>query len=333
MTGVPERMRAAYVEKLGPAANIRVGELPVPAPGPTDVLVRVEAAAVDPVDTFVRSGAYPTPTPFPFVVGRDLAGTVASCGPGVSGFAVGDPVWCNSLGHGGRQGAAAEYALVPVERLYRLPGGVDPVTAVAVAHPAATAHLALRTHGGLRAGQAVYIAGGAGHVGAAATVLARAAGARVLVSASAADREYCRDLGADAVFDYRDPELVRRLCEAAPDGVQLHLNTSGKHDLAEALDVLAPRGRIVLMSGIDARPELPAGPLYTRDRDIVGFAISNATIPELSGAATRLNQLTAAGALAPRRTEELPLDATADAHRRLESGEARGTRLILRPRQ
>jgi NADPH:quinone reductase-like Zn-dependent oxidoreductase len=101
--------------------------------------VRADAIAVDPVDAFVRSGAYATPTPFPFVVGRDVVGTVAETGPGAVGFRVGDRVWCNSLGHGGRQGACAEYSVVPVDRLYHLPDGVDPVTAVAALHPAATA--------------------------------------------------------------------------------------------------------------------------------------------------------------------------------------------------
>ena len=78
---------AAYVTELGPPEHIQVGQLPVPALGPTDVLVRTDALAVDQVDTLVRSGAYPTPTPFPFVIGRDLAGTVAAAGPGAAGVA------------------------------------------------------------------------------------------------------------------------------------------------------------------------------------------------------------------------------------------------------
>lgn len=324
-------MRAAHVTELGAAEDIRVGELDVPWPGPTDVLVRVRAAAVNPVDTFVRSGAYPTTTPFPFVVGRDLVGEVAALGSGAAGFTIGERVWCNSLGHDGRQGVAAEYAMVPVERLYRLPADVDPVTAVAVAHPTATAQLALFTHGGLTAGETVYVAGGAGHVGGAAITLAARAGARVVASAAAADLDYCRGLGADTVLDYRDPEFDATLRAAVPEGVGVHLNTSGKHDLALAADVLAPRGRIVLMAGISATPELPVGRLYTRGGSTIGFAISNATIPELSGAAGRINQLLGAGVLAPRDVTVLPLESAAEAHRRLESGAARGTRLVLPP--
>lgn len=324
-------MWAAYIDEPGPAEDIRYGRLPVPAPGPTDVLVRVRAVAVNPVDTFVRSGAYPTPTPFPFVVGRDLAGTVVAAGSGAAGFAAGQRVWCNSLGHGGRQGAACEYAVVPAERLYPLADGIDPVTAVAMVHPAATAYLALFTHAGLAAGETVLIAGGAGHVGGAAIVLAARAGARVITSAGAADLPYCRRLGAGTALDYRDPDLAGNLHEAVPDGVDVHLDTSGRPDLEAAVDVLAGRGRIVVIAGMNARPELPAGKLYTRDGRVLGFVISNASTAELAAAATRVNGLLAEGALTPRATETLPLAATADAHHRLETGRARGTRLVLCP--
>ncbi|GII85653.1 hypothetical protein Ssi03_36430 [Sphaerisporangium siamense] len=104
-------MRAAYVERLGPVDAIRYGELPDPVPGPGEVLVRGIATAVNRVDTFVRSGLYPTPVPLPLVLGRDLVGEVVE--PGTSGPAAGSPVWSNSLGHGGRQGAASRLACVP----------------------------------------------------------------------------------------------------------------------------------------------------------------------------------------------------------------------------
>ncbi|MGW5673141.1 alcohol dehydrogenase catalytic domain-containing protein [Micromonospora sp. NPDC003776] len=90
-------MHAAYIERPGPAAEIRHGELPAPRPGPTDVLVDVLATTVNHVDTFVRSGAFRTPLPLPFVVGRDLVGRVTEARPGAPGFAVGDLVWCNSV--------------------------------------------------------------------------------------------------------------------------------------------------------------------------------------------------------------------------------------------
>ncbi|MFC8858990.1 alcohol dehydrogenase catalytic domain-containing protein, partial [Streptomyces sp. NPDC057144] len=215
---VPETMRAAYIDAVGPADAIRYGELPVPSVGPTDVLVRVSAVAADPVDTFVRSGAYATSLPTPFVVGRDLVGEVAATGPGAAGLAVGQRVWCNSLGHGGRQGSFAQYATVAAERLYPVPTGVDEEHLVAAAHPAASAWLALFRHGRLRAGETVYVGGGAGNVGGAAVSLAARAGARVVATARARDAEAVRELGAAEVLDHHAPDLGERLRAAAPDG-------------------------------------------------------------------------------------------------------------------
>ncbi|UWP87133.1 NADPH:quinone reductase [Dactylosporangium fulvum] len=324
-------MRAAYIERLGPPEVIRHGELPAPVPGPTDVLVDVIATTVNPVDTFVRSGLFRTPLPMPFVVGRDLVGTVARAGAGAAGFAPGDLVWCNSLGHAGRQGAAAEQAVVPVERLYRLPAGVPPETAVTAVHPAGTAYLGLFTHGRLRAGETVVVEGAAGNVGTALVALAVEAGARVVATAAAADAAYCADLGAAEVLDYRAPDLTDRLAGACPDGIDLYLDTSGRNDLETVVELLAFRGRVVLVAGAATRPVLPAGALYMHDRTVTGFVISHATASELAEAAVTINRLLAAGRLRPRATVDLPLSATAEAHRMIERGELHGRRVVLRP--
>ncbi len=331
VTAVPETMRAAWIVERGPAEAIRYGRLPVPRPGSTDVLVRVEAVAVNPVDLFVRSGRYDTALAFPFIVGRDVVGTVAECGPGVAGFAVGERVWSNSLGHGGRQGPSADLAVVPVDRLYHLPDAVDPLAAVAVVHPAASAYLALVIHGGIQAGETVLVAGGAGHVGRAAITIAVHAGARVLATAAADDLDECRRLGAEAAFDYRDRDLAGTLRDAAGGQVDVHLDTSGHHDFDLVTDLMAHRGRIVVMAGMGARPQVPIGRIYTRDLTVTGFAISTATTAELIDAAARVNQLLVVGALVPRGVEQLPLSAAAEAHRRLEAGEGRGVRLVLTP--
>ncbi|RPK62548.1 alcohol dehydrogenase [Streptomyces sp. ADI96-02] len=140
-------MLAAYIEQLGAPGTIRYGELPPPVARAGEVVVDVRVASVNHVDTFVRSGAWRTPLTFPFVIGRDLAGTVAETAPG-TGFEVGERVWCNSMGHAGRQGAAAERVAVPADRLYRLPDEVNPEDAVALAHPAATGLWPDPWHGG-----------------------------------------------------------------------------------------------------------------------------------------------------------------------------------------
>ncbi|THA90739.1 NADPH:quinone reductase [Streptomyces sp. LRa12] len=299
---VPEVMRAAYIDAVGPADAIRYGELAVPPVGPTDVLVRGAAVAADPVDTFVRSGAYATPLPLPFVVGRDLVGEVAVAGPGAAGLAVGQRVWCNSLGHAGRQGSFAQYATVAAERLYPAPAGIDAEHLVAAAHPAASAWLALFRHGRLRAGETVYVGGGAGNVG-----------------------------GAAEVLDHHAPDLGARVRGAAPDGYDVHLDTSGHGVLAEAVDSLARGGRLVAMVGLGTGPAaLSVGGLYTKDASIVGFAISNATAADLAEAARGVAGVLTDTPWRPRIADRLPLSMTAEAHRRLEAGEVRG-RLVLRP--
>lgn len=322
-------MQAAYIDSVGSADDIHWGEIPVPSVGPTDVLVRVGAVAVDPVDTFVRSGTYATPLPLPFVVGRDLVGEVVGAGPGAVGFTDGQRVWCNSLGHAGRQGACAQYATVAAERLYAAPDDIDGEHLVAAAHPAASAWLALFRHGRLRAGESVYIGGGAGNVGGAAVALAVRAGARVVATARAEDATAVRELGAAEVLDYRAADLGERLRRAAPDGYDVHLDTSGHGVLAESVELLAGGGRLVAMAGLGAGPsELHLGRLYTRDASIVGFAISNATTDDLARAAQGVVRLLRDTPWRPRIADRLPLSRTAEAHRRLEAGEVRG-RLIL----
>ncbi|QNP74074.1 NADPH:quinone reductase [Streptomyces roseirectus] len=319
-------MRAAYITELGPSDGIRHGDLPEPTPGPTDVLVEVECTTVNPVDTLVRSGRFRTPVPLPLVVSRDLVGTVLTAGPGAPGFRPGDRVWTNSLGHGGRQGAAAERAVVPADRLYHLPPGADAEQAVAVLHPGATAYLALFSEARLRPGETVFVAGGAGNVGSALVTLAVEAGARVVASASAADAGYVRGLGAEAVLDYRAPDFGKWLGR-----IDVHLDSFGTNDLSQAVELIAPRGRIVLLAGVAARPVLPVGPFYQKDASILGFVISHATTGQLAEAAVTVNRLVAAGRLTPRHIERVPLSEMADAHLRMEKGELRGRRLIVRP--
>lgn len=312
-------MRAAFVAQLGPADNIRYGTLPDPVPTADEVLVDVVATTVNPVDTFVRSGAFPTAVSMPLVMSRDLVGRVAAP---AHGFAQGDWVWSNSLGHGGRQGAAATQAVVEATRLYRLPPEADPISAVAAVHPAATAYLALYTHGALRSGARVLIVGGGGNVGSAAITMAVAAGAEVHTTASVQDLPYCASLGATPT-DYRNPRL--------PSEVDLYVDCAGVNDLETAVPLLAPRGRVVLLAGAATRPTLPVGPLYTNDCSIAGFVISHATVTELSDAANHLNPLLAKNTLTPRAIEEHPLSAMAETHNRLEQGALHGRRAVLRP--
>lgn len=322
-------MRAAYIDELGPPECIQIGDLARWSVGPTDVVVDVMVTAVNPVDTFVRSGVYRTPTPFPFVLGRDMVGIVAETGPGVSGFVPGDLVWCNSLGHDGRQGAASEQAVVPVDRLYHLPSSVSAEDAVAVVHPAATAHLALFRHAQVRSGESVLVGGAAGNVGSALVMLAAEAGMRVIALARSDDVEYCRALGASDVVDYRDPAVADRVRALCPAGVDVVVDTSGSNDLRLAVELLAFRGRIVVLAGARSEPVLPAGALYMKDGTVRGFAISRATTAELAEASCTINRLLAAGRLRARSIERAPLESMPEVHRQMERGELRGRRVVI----
>jgi NADPH:quinone reductase-like Zn-dependent oxidoreductase len=329
-SSIPVMMRAAYVEAPGTADAIRVGELPVPRPGPTDVLVRVQAVALDPVDTIIRAGRYHTPIPLPFIVGRDLVGTVAEVGSPALGFAVGERVWCNSLGHDGRQGSFAEYGVVPVERLYRLPNGMDPEVVVAVAHPAATAYLAWFVHARLQPGETVYVGGAGGNVGMAALEMGVLVGARVIAGARPADHERCLAAGATAAVDFGDPHLGERLAELAPDGLDIVWDTSGHHELIGEAGLLAPGARVVVTAARRSEFAVPLKAMYQRDASVIGFVLSRASARQLSDAAALINRMLSDGTLTTRISERLPLGETAAVHRRIEAGDIDG-RVLLYP--
>lgn len=328
----PATMQAAFIRETGGADKIEFGELPVPPLGPTDVLVRMEASEVNHVDLFVRSGAFPTPTPFPFVIGRDLVGTVMAAGLGAPDFSPGDRVWSNSLGHAGRQGAFAEYAVVSAERLYPLPSNVESAEAAAVLHGAATAHIGLVREAGLAAGETLLVEGAAGGVGSAVVQIATAMGARVIATASPQDADWCRRCGAEVVLDYHRDDLYRQVRNAAPEGVNVWWDCSGRHDFTHCLPLLALGGRAVIMAGLkEAAPRLPVGAMYTREVTLHGFAISNAGVSDLARAARVINRLLSEGRLKGRIGATYSLTQAAAAHEAMASGAVRGRVVVRSP--
>lgn len=328
---IPGTMKAAFVRERGPVESIEYSDLPTPQPGAHEVLVRVTTVAVNPVDTLVRSGAYRTQLPFPFVLGRDLVGSVVAVGERVTHFHEDQPVWTNSLGHNGRQGSFGEYACVPEERAYHLPPHVDPDLAVAALHPAATAYTGLVHHAWVRPSDVVFVGGGAGNVGSAVLQLASSIGCRVIVSAHGEDdTAWCRENGAEAVMDYQDTNLAAQVRAAAAHGVDIHWDTSGRYDLEQTAQMLAFGGRVLLTAGSEARPVLPVGSFYRHNARLLGFVLSAARVGDLAEAAVTINRMLATGRLVPRIAEVMPLSRAAEAHRRMESGAVRG-RLVLRP--
>ncbi len=167
-------MRAAFIEQTGPADVIKIGDLPRPEPGPGQVIVRVRAAALNPIDLYIRSGAVAMPLSFPYIIGCDVAGTVEQLGPGCTRFRVGDRVWGSNQGQFGRQGVAAEYAAIDEDWLYPTPGLLPDTDAAAMALVGITAHLGLFQFAKLKAGEFVYVPGGTGGVGSMVVQMAKA---------------------------------------------------------------------------------------------------------------------------------------------------------------
>lgn len=310
-------MKAAFITQTGDPKVIQYGDLPEPELKPGEVLVKVAAVAVNPIDTYIRSGAVAMPLRFPFIVGCDLAGTVERVGPGVRQLQPGNRVWGSNQGLFGRQGTFAEYAAVDEKWLYPIPAGETDAEAAAAALVGITAHLGLFQCARLKPGEVVFVNGGAGGVGSSVIQLAKAAGARVITTAgSEPKRALCKQLGAELVLDYRSPQLDEDLRKfiAPLGGINVWYETQREPTLDRTVSLMAPRGRIVLMAGRQARPEFPVGPFYVKDLSLLGFAMFNASPDEQRACAAAINDAYSAGAWRPQIGVTLPLSKAAEAH-------------------
>jgi NADPH2:quinone reductase len=309
-------MKAAYIKQTGPPENIIVGDLPTPEPKGTEVLVRIGAAALNPVDTYIRAGTIPMDIPLPFVVGCDLAGTVEKLGPDAKQFKVGDRVWGSCQGLLGRQGTFAEFAAVDESFLYQTPTGVSDETAAACSLVSLTAHLGLVRDAKLKSGETLFVNGGSGGVGSMVVQMSKAIGAKVITTAGSEEKlKLCRELGADVAINYKTEDVAARIKEAASNGINVWWETLREPDFEMAFPILAPRGRFILMAGRDARPAFPVGTFYVKGCQLYGFAMFNATADELRAASEDINRWLSAGKLKPRIDRVMPLAESAAAHR------------------
>jgi NADPH2:quinone reductase len=309
-------MKAAYIHQPGPAESIVYGDLPTPTPAGSQALVKVGAVAVNPVDTYVRSGAIGFQLPKPFIVGCDLAGTVESVGPEVKGFKPGDRVWGSNQGLLGRQGTFAEYAAVEECWLYGTPPEVSDRDAAAAALVGITAHLGLFRDARLRRGESLFVHGGSGGVGSCVVQMAKIVGARVITTAGNDEKAAaCRELGADLVVNYKVDDLDAAIRQFAPQGIDVWFETLREQNLEQAIGHLAFRGRLVLMAGRDSRPPFPVGPFYTKDCSVHGFVMFNAPPDEQRRAAEDIRRWLAEGKLRPKISRVMRLAETAAAHR------------------
>lgn len=318
-------MKAAYILETGSPDVIRVGELPRPEPARGQVLVKVEAVAVNPIDTYIRSGVVAMQLPKPFVIGCDLAGVVESVGDGVSGFEPGMRVWCSNQGLLGRQGTFAEYAAVDADWLHALPDGVAARDAAAVALVAITAHLGLFRDAKLGSGETIAVIGGTGGVGSMVVQMAKLAGARVITTAgSDAKVEAAKGLGADEVIGYHRESIGEGLQRCAPQGVDVFWETRREPDFDVAVAAMKERGRMILMAGRDARPPFPVGPFYVKECSLKGMVMFKATPREVAESGRDINRWLAEGRLKANISHTLPLAEAAEAHRLQEAATLKG---------
>lgn len=308
-------MKAAFYETVGKPEVIQYGELPTPEPGPGEIRVKIEAASVNPIDTYARAGLVPVPG-FPVIPGRDFAGIVDAVGTGVTRVKPGDRVWGGNQGMPGRPGTFAEFTITGEDWVYPLPVGIEAKTAAALALVGITAHLGLFGLAKLQAGETVFVNGGTGGVGSAVVQMAKAVGAKVITTAGSDEKvNLARALGADVVIPYRNENVADRVKEATADrGVQVWYETLPPTDLETTFELMAPRGRIVVMAGRQARPIFPNGLFYVKNLSLFGFAMFNATPAEQRHCAEAMNQWMAEGKLKPLIGKQLTFSQAAAAH-------------------
>ncbi len=299
----PEKMQAVEV---APDGTLSVQTRPVPVPGAGEVLIRVRAAGVNPVDWKVaqrRIGLVP---------GVDVSGTIDSLGQGVSGFAAGDAV----LGWARQSGSYAEYAVVPVDSLAKKSKALSFEQAAGVPIAAETAYRSLHESFKVQKGQTVLIHGAAGGVGSAAVQIAKAAGAKVIGTASPNNHEFLKSLGVDQVIDYRTQRF-----EDVVKKVDVVINTVDAQTATRSVAVLREGGTVVSVAGAaDLATCAAAKVICTRPNRETGA--SNAEV------IARVMELADAGKFKVSVEEAFPMADTAKAWAKSKSGHTRGKLVI-----
>jgi len=319
--GLPQKMRAAAIDRTGGPEVLTLHELPVPTVGADEILIALDTVGVGPWDLDVREKlAYYREKSFPVVLGVDGAGTVAAVGAAVHDFRVGDPVyayaWDNPKG-----GFYAEYVAVPARAAGHVPPGMSLEDAGAAAVTALTALQGIDDALHLRAGETLIIHGASGAVGTLAVQFAKLRGARVLASASGADGvALVRRLGADAAIDGHHGDIRAAAHAFAPGGVDAVLALAGGEALEACIDALKGGGRVAYPSGVQPVPRPRSGVVILKYDALTG--------PEEFA---RLGQAIGAAKLSVPIAAEFPLAQAAEAHARMAAGHVLG-KVVLRIR-
>ena len=319
-------MKAIRVREFGPPEVMRMEEVPDPAPGPGQVLVRIEAAGVNPVETYIRSGAYARRPSLPYTPGNDAAGIVESGGGRSPGGNRGRP--CVHIGNGDRRLRGA--CLCDASRVHPLPGSVSYAQGAAVGVPYATAWRAFFQRARAVPGETVLVHGASGGVGIAAVQIARAAGLRVFGTAGTAEGLALVLLeGAHAVFDHHSAGYMEEAVAATGGrGFDVILEMLANVNLARDLKTLAMGGRVVAI-GSRGAVEIDPRDTMARDASVLGMSLFN--LPDADRAVVHAALVAGLenGTLRPVIGRELPLSAAPESHVAVMSPGARGKIVLL----
>ena len=311
-------MKAIRVHEFGGPEVLQVEELPTPQPGPGQVLVKLHAVGVNPVETYIRAGKYSRLPNLPYTPGNDGAGVIEKTGDGVTDFRAGDRVYIA----GSITGSYAEYALCTTQQVHRLPANVSFAQGAAMGTPYATAYRGMIQRAEAQPGETVLVHGASGGVGTAALQLARAHGLRVFGTASTDEgRKLVREQGAHEVFDHRAPDHFEQIMNATSGrGVDVIVEMLANVNLAKDLTILSKNGRVAVI-GNRGRIEIDPRDTMMRDADIRGMALPNTPPEKMASIHAALVAGLENGTLRPVIGKEFPLAEAAAAHHAvMESG-------------
>lgn len=319
-------MQAIRVHAFGDPSVLKFETVPDPVPAAGQVVVKLHAVGVNPVETYVRKGIY-GPKMFPYTPGADGAGVVESVGPGVTTWKVGDRVYVA----GSVSGTYAERALCGQSSVHPLPEGVSFEQGAAVGVPYATAHRALVRRGQVRAGETLLVHGATGGVGLAVVQIARALGATVLgTGGTDRGRDVVLREGAHHVFDHTAPGYEQQILGATGGrGVDLILEMLANVNLAKDLTLLAKDGRVVVV-GNRGKIEIDPREAMKREADIRGVTLMNATDADLVGIHAAIVAGLENRSLRPIVGREMSLAEAAAAHEAVMASGAIG-KIVLKP--
>jgi NADPH2:quinone reductase len=328
-------MKAMVIDRFGGSGEFRVADLPVPVPGSGQIVIRSAFASVNPADWKARAGMLPHLSyyPFPITIGMDCAGIVESVGEGVTAYKPGDRVISLSGMGLGQQGTYAEYALVPEPRVAPLPAHLDFAQGATIPIASASAASSILDVARVKAGDTVFVNGGAGSVGTFAIQFLTYLGARVAATCSTRNVEHVRGLGADLVIDYTSEDIAATLRAWAPMRLDSVIDAVGQHSLPRAMPgLIKAGGTLVCIQNLLTGPEDFDLDLAT-DRNVrvvdnvMDAMTEDPTWFQVKAFRALLDAVVAQKVKVPP-YEIVPLEQAGAAHDRVEEGHVRGKILL-----